>query len=1052
MPSRRIRAQLGWLSVLWLACAANAAAERLPIRTYTTTDGLAHNAVNRIVRDSRGFLWFCTDEGLSRFDGYAFSNFGTDQGLPHALVNDLLETRNGEYWLATGAGLVRFNPTGRPDSRVVYAHDGMRTDAMFTVVLPGDEGRRAKATTALLEGADGTLWVGTQNGLYRLNRANGAASLRPVEIGIPNDYPEQRFVADLLEDARGSLWIAAPSGLYRRWPDGSAARYMPTAYFHDLLKDHEGHLWAGTRLQGFFRFSADGTHNAPVVDLHFTYPRDLPRTPWVYQLFETSDHRFWVAAAGGLLEFFPDSDEHGRFRSYTERNGLSSYDITAVNEDLGGNLWVGTRHDGAMKLTRGGFRTYGEQDAIEIVQALFEDRAGNLCLRGAVLGDARTSVFEGGRLDLLRGDQPRLYTRVGCFDGRRFVWFKPAAVTDFGWVQEHVTLQARNGEWWVGTGDGLVRFPKADRLADLARARPIWHYTVQDGPAPLQVFRLFEDSRGNVWVSSFAFGLSRWEPVTGQLRDMVRLPGLSLVTRDWPARSFGEDAAGNVWIGFDGQLARYKDGRFTLFAVTEGLPPGPIVDILFDRSGRLWLASAHGGLVRVDDWGSDRPRFVLYTAAQGLSSNNVTVLAEDGSGHIYLGGGHGLDRFDPATGRIKHFTTADGLVPGLVQAAFRDHKGVLWFGMSKGLARFEPTPYEPSTSPPVLITGLLVGGVPHLVSALGEREMSLADLAPDQNQLQIEFVGLAFGPGEVLRYQYKLEGAHDDWGAAGEHRTVTYASLAPGRYIFSVRAINSDGNVSIRPATLAFTILRPVWQRWWFLSLIALAIGVVVHTAYRYRVARLLEMANMRTRIATDLHDDIGANLTRIALLSDVAQLQDGERRGRGPTSILDGAREDGALASISRIARESVSSMSDIVWAINPSRESLRDLIRRMRRHAEEIFTLRDIELRFTTSGVQDNLKLGVHVRRDLLLIFKEAVNNSARHSRCSRVEIDLRVEGPRLVLAIVDNGVGFDPSIESDGQGLMSMRRRAHSLGGTLEVTSGSGIGTRITLEVRF
>jgi hypothetical protein len=138
--SRWIGAQVGWLALLLLAGVPNAGAERLPIGIYTTTDGLAHNAVNRIVRDSRGFLWFCTDEGLSRFDGYAFSNFGTDQGLPHASVNDFLETRNGEYWLATGAGLVRFNPTGRPDRRVVYAHGGMSPDAMFIVVLPGDEG------------------------------------------------------------------------------------------------------------------------------------------------------------------------------------------------------------------------------------------------------------------------------------------------------------------------------------------------------------------------------------------------------------------------------------------------------------------------------------------------------------------------------------------------------------------------------------------------------------------------------------------------------------------------------------------------------------------------------------------------------------------------------------------------------------------------------------------------------------------------------------------------------------------------------------------------
>ena len=199
--------------------------------------------------------------------------------------------------------------------------------------------------------------------------------------------------------------------------------------------------------------------------------------------------------------------------------------------------------------------------------------------------------------------------------------------------------------------------------------------------------------------------------------------------------------------------------------------------------------------------------------------------------------------------------------------------------MTSGLARLAPVIEKPPAPPPVLITGLRVSGVPQLVSAFGEREMSLPDFAPDQNQLQIDFVGLGFGPGEVLRYQYRLDGADADWSALSEQRTVTYASLAPGRYTFIVRAVNSDGIASDHPAAVAFTILRPVWQRWWFLTLVALAVGLMVYALYRYRVARLLEMANMRTRIATDLHDDIGANLTRIALLSEVAKRTHGADR-----------------------------------------------------------------------------------------------------------------------------------------------------------------------------
>ena len=1046
-----------------LLATAGVQAERLPITIFTTANGLAHNTVNRIVRDSRGFLWFCTADGLSRFDGYTFTNFGTDQGLPHSSVNDLLETRAGEYWVATDGGLVRFDPKGKPERQVVYENANPALAAMFTVVVPGDDDRLARAINVLLEGRGGTIWAGTSKGLYRLEHANGRRWLQPVDVHIPTDFPEQRVITDVLEDKRGSLWIAAPSGLYRRWPDGSAARYtmrdgLPNEYLHDLLEDHEGRLWAGTRLGGFFRFSADETRRAPIVDLEdnyrYRYQYGLP-TSWVAQLFETSDRRFWVATARGLVEYFAAADEQGRFRVYDEGAGLSENHLTALTEDLGGNLWLGTASSGAMKLTRGGFSTYGKQIGIEAVNDVFEDPTGSLCFRGNVLADARASVLEAAKLNPLSFEQATFQALLGCFDGRRFDWFKPAAVTDFGWVGEQVELRARNGEWWVGTGEGLYRFPAVDRFTQLKAARPLAVYTTNDGLAAAQVFRLFEDSHGNVWVSTISSsinGLARWEPRSGTLRDVSKSPGLPSFTGDRP-RSFAEDRAHNVWIGFNHGLARYAHGGFTSFTARDGLPPGTINDIHVDQSGRLWLASARGGLVRVDNAGAGRPTFVSYTTAQGLSSNSTDVITEDLTGRLYVGGGHGLDQLDPATGRVKHFTAADGLAPGIFKAAFRDRHGVLWFGMSGGLARLAPIPERPSAAPPVLITGLRVTGVPHGVSALGERETSLPDLASSQNQLQIDFVGLRFGPGEVLRYQYRLEGTDADWSALSEQRTVTYASLAPGSYKFIVRAVNSDGILSPHPATIAFAILSPVWQRGWFLALVAFAVGLMVHALHRYRVARLLEMANMRTRIATDLHDDIGANLTRIALLSEVAkQTFEGEpgARPQSPKALLETGDEGGPLGSIARIARESVSSMSDIVWAINPARDSLLDLTRRMRQHADEIFTLRGIELRFNALGAHDGLKLGVDVRRDLLLIFKEAVNNSARHSRCSRVEIDLRVEDSRLLLIVVDNGVGFDPSLESDGQGVMSMRRRAQRLKGVVEITSRSGLGTTVRLTL--
>ena len=206
-------------------------AERLPIKIYATADGLPSNEVNKIVRDSRGFLWFCTGDGLARFDGYAFTNFGTDQGLPHHNVTDLLETRGGEYWIATNGGLVRFNPQGAASRNVNNAKDSAASDQMFTLVVPDDEDLAARAVVVLFEDQAGVIWCGTAKGLFRLERNEGHLVLQPVEIGMPHDYREETYVSDIVQDRTGTLWIASPSGLYQRKAGGALEKVHGARWF-----------------------------------------------------------------------------------------------------------------------------------------------------------------------------------------------------------------------------------------------------------------------------------------------------------------------------------------------------------------------------------------------------------------------------------------------------------------------------------------------------------------------------------------------------------------------------------------------------------------------------------------------------------------------------------------------------------------------------------------------------------------------------------------------------------------------------------------------------
>lgn len=303
-------------------------------------------------------------------------------------------------------------------------------------------------------------------------------------------------------------------------------------------------------------------------------------------------------------------------------------------------------------------------------------------------------------------------------------------------------MQTSNGEWWVGSGAGVYRFPAAANFARIKTAQPLAVYMPKHGIPSPQVGRLFADSQDNIWVSGF--GLARWNHAEQRWRNLENTPGLPSLKSSGPF-SIAEDRAGNIWLGFNGGLARYRAGQFTFF--TDGLPASVLLNMHVDRAGRLWLASSRSGLLRVDDPAAERPVFKTYATAQGLSSNNTTALTEDHFGRIYVATARGLDQLEPATGRIRHFTTDDGLAPGNIQAAYCDRQGVIWIGTHNGLSRFTPAPPESAPPPPILITGLNVAGARRTISARGETEIALADFAPDRNQLQIEFVGLGFAPG-----------------------------------------------------------------------------------------------------------------------------------------------------------------------------------------------------------------------------------------------------------------------------------------------------------------
>jgi hypothetical protein len=530
--------------------------------------------------------------------------------------------------------------------------------------------------------------------------------------------------------------------------------------------------------------------------------------------------------------------------------------------------------------------------------------------------------------------------------------------------------------------------------------------------------------------------LTRWDRASETFHTYHPVDGIP----EAAPTAFCEDSAGNLWIGFyTGGLLRYRDGRFVRFAGSDGVPPGMVRGLYLDHAQRLWIATGQGGVARVDQPAAEHPTFVSYSVADGLSSNEAACVTEDNWGMIYIGTGRGLDKLDPATGRIRHYSTADGLAGSFVNVSFRRADGSLWFGTLQGLSRLVPQADRPTGRPPVFVTALRVAGVSHPIPELGALIVAGPELGPTQNNVQIDFSGLNLAAGESLRYQYELQGASSEWSPPTDQRSISYANLAPGSYRFLVRAIGSDGTISEPPASVTFRILAPFWRRWWFIGSVVLASAIVLYGIHRYRIARYLEVERIRTRIATDLHDDIGSSLSQVSVLSEVA--------GQRARASLDPSEP---LALIADLSRGVLDSISDIVWAINPGRDRLSDLMLRMRRFAGDTSSAANIDMDFNAPEDGSDLRLGPDLRREIYLIFKESINNLMRHSGCTNAQVTIKNHDRSLELIISDNGKGFDPGRTREGNGLASMKQRAARLGGVLEIISDSDGGTSVRLLV--
>ena len=994
---------LAVLSCFLLFCVVlQVRAQQLPIRHYLVSDGLAHDRVLHIYQDRYNYLWISTSEGVSRFDGYRFVTYDRRHGIGNQVINFVTEDRLGRLWVATnGAGVARLLEEER-------GNVSTSSQEKFVTYLVS-EVQGANAVNVMVFDAANVLWCVTDAGLFRGREdSSGNLTFELMEVGL---QPITHNPA--LADSRGRLWFGV-----RKWNapasivsviDGEFFKYDLAAFPRDevtaICEDARGRVLATTLGGRLLEFTgqSDASERGGWTEL----PLKLEPRQVILSMYADPAGTLWLGTDVGLIKY-----RDGQQTFYARAHGLSG-NVLVMTSDHEGNLWLGTGN-GVSKLSNEQIISFTSAEGMPArnIQGALEGRNGHIY-----------GFSQGCCVIELNEDRVALNPDI--------------ASTPMVNLWSGQILQDRWGDWWFVTQQGLYRFKGPEPQ--------FRHGGKMNGALELtdnvDLSRIFETPDGRVWLSTLDGAIYELElrPRPRVLRRLV-MKELNSAFKD-PPLAMVTDIRGKLWLGTHQELGRLMMGRIDIIRPTPQVPEISVRSLFHDSRGWLWVGLRHYGALVIKDPGAESPQFINLSTAHGLPSDTVWSITEDNFGRIYFGTGKGLAQIDPLTNRVRVLNTTDGLAGDEISHCFKDSRGDIWIMSTANLSRLTPRPpAAPVEPPPVYFSRVMVAGEELALPERGLQRISQFELTASRNNLLIEYVAVSFRGGPRVRYQYKLEGVDREWSAATDQRSVNYASLAPGAYRFLVRAINQDGLTNSLPAQIEIRVLPPVYLRWWFIALAATVLGLGVYALYRYRVARLVELERVRTRIATDLHDDVGASLSLVAMLSEVARQQ----AARGDTKALE------SLASIAAVARELIDSTSDIVWAVNPRKDRVSELITRMRRFASDALGSRDVLLRFVAPNYDHDLPLGADARREIYFIFKESVNNIVRHAGCSEADITLAVENGWLLLRMRDNGKGFDPAQRFEGNGLESMRGRACKLGGEISVASEPDSGSQITLRV--
>ncbi|HMR41368.1 MAG TPA: two-component regulator propeller domain-containing protein [Ignavibacteria bacterium] len=1016
--------------------------------------GLSQSVVDCIIQDHRGFMWFGTQDGLNKYDGYKFTVYRNDpeniNSISNNMITCLYEDNSGDLWIGTATGgLNKYDREN--DCFINFMHDENDPDSLSSNIV-----------RSVFEDSDGILWVSTTNGGINkfLRNKNIFKKYNPEENNTGDVYIHR--VRQMVEDDDKNIWIATWGRGVIKF-DRKADKFISYENKNNIVDSNRINSLFIDRYKKLWVCTNHGLQNLNMETgeiIEYTYienSNDCISSNLVSTVFEDSNGTLWVGTKESGLDKFDRKNE--KFKNYKQENNdnqsLCCDSVYSLYEDRSGILWIGTNGKGLsyFNIKKRSFSHYRD----------FRDDNGNIAsnlISGICEQNKETLWF--GTIDsgLIKYEIPK----------NKFTLFKHSDTDNNTLNDDRVTTIVcdEKENLWIGTyGGGLNKLNlKEEKFTSYKRSKDEHINSISANA----VSSITVDKEGNIWLGTGDRGLNKFDPenevFTNYYFDKDNKNGLSSDR----IRFLYCDNEGKIWIGLDvGGLDKFDpaEGKFENFndnpAFVKSIKNNSVYGICEDKKGRLWIGTSGGGLVCYD---KIKNEFVNYQEKDGLPNNFINTVLEDDNGFIWVSTNNGLSRFDTERKLFRNYDERDGLQSNEFNhlSCLKLKNGSLIFGGVNGLNAFHPDDLiENKQIPQIAFTDFRIfnKNIPigekksplrKSINEIGELELNYRD-----SVFSFEFAALDFNIPGKNQYAYKMEGFDKGWVLSGNRRFVTYTNLNPGEYIFRVKGSNNDGIWNEKGVSLKIKITPPFWKTLWFKGIGLLAVAGAAAGFYKNKLKKIEKEQKAQTeftkqlievqesdkkRISAELHDSIGNDLLITKNKIQLSLKNPGDSK-----SLVENLKE------VSEIITDTLKDVREISYSLHPYQIERLGLSKAIKSISDRAGSSTGINFIFNSDNIDNILKPEVEI--NLYRIIQECINNIIKHSKADSVILNISRSENNLIILISDNGTGFilkkvKENTSDHGFGLKGISERIKLFNGKYELSSSPENGTEVKIKV--